>query len=163
MKTSKIRMVQVTDKKTILTWVRKFAKEYLGHDEMTYDKEQISVLLDPKICKYLFAFRGQIPLGFVRITSLSELGTFPMWSIQDAFVRKGSRSKGILKMLLEKCISDFDCGYILLSYDRVIKYQFYYASLGLVHQIKHPYDASLRYLATQKFMDVFDSHLPAAA
>ena len=163
MKTSKIRMVQVTDKKTILKWYRKFAREYFGHDEWTYDKEQISLILDPKICKFLFAFRGRVPLGFIRMRSVSSIGTFPMRSIQTAFVRKGSRSKGILKMLLEKCISDFDCGYILLSYDRVIDHQFYYASLGLVHQIKHPYDASLRYLATQKFMDVFDSHLPAAA
>ena len=162
MKTSKIRMVQVTDPKMIFKWYKKFTAAYSGQDEVLPGDFK-KVLIDQKLSKFIFAFQGVMPIGFVRICRKTALQTESMWSIQDAFVRQGCRSKGILKMLLEKCISDFDCGYILLSYDRVIDHQFYYASLGLVHQIKHPYDASLRYLATQKFMDLFDSYIPAAA
>lgn len=163
MKTSKIRMVQVTDKKTILKWYRKFAREYFGHDDWTYDKKQVSVLIDTKICKYVFAFRGQTPLGFVRMTSQSSLGTFPMWCIQDAFVRQSSRSQGLFKTLLEKCRDDYQCGYLLLSLDRVIKHRKFYPSLGFTCCIDHPHIDELKYLATREFVESIDSYLADAA
>ena len=163
MKTSKIRMVQVTDKKTILKWYRKYAKEYFGHDEWTYDKEQISVLLDQKICKYVFAFRGQTPLGFVRTTSQSSIGTFSKWCVQDVFIRESSRSKGLMRLLLEKCRDDYRCGYLLLSVDRVVLHSEFYRSLGFEYQIDHPQMDQLLYLATEEFIDSIDSYLSDVA
>jgi len=163
MKTSKIRMVQVTDRKTILTWYRKFAKEHFGHDEWTYEKRQISVLLDTKICKYVFAFRGRVPLGFIRMTSVSSIGKFPMWCIQDAFIRESSRSQGLLKMLLEKCRDDYRCGYLLLSVDRAEIHSEFYKTLGFIGHIDHPHTDQLQYLATREFVDSIDSYLTDAA
>lgn len=158
MKTSKIRMAQVTDQKMIFKWFQKFAMAYSGHEIDT----KRSRFLNTNLNKFIFAFQGSIPIGFVRITCGSALGTKVMWSIQDAYVRPGYRSKGILKMLISKCVSDYNCGYILLSYDRVIKHLFYYAALGFIHQIQHP-DKTLRYLATQQFIDLLNSNTSAAA
>lgn len=158
MKTSKIHMAQVTDQKMIFKWFQKFARAYFGHKIDT----KRSRFLDPNLNKFIFAFQGSIPIGFVRISCKSDLCNTVMWYINDAYVRPGYRSKGILKMLISKCVSDYNCGYILLSYDRVIKHLFYYAALGFIHQIQHP-DKTLRYLATQQFIDLLNSNTRAAA
>ena len=158
MKTSKIRMVQVTDPKMIFKWHKKFAMAYFGHP---IDPEGF-YFLDTNVNKFIFAFQGLIPIGFVRISCSTSLDTEMMWSIQDAYVRPGYRSKGMLKMLISKCVSDYNCGVILLSYDRVIKHLSYYAALGFIHQIQHP-DKTLRYLATQQFIDSLSSNTRAAA
>lgn len=160
---SNIQIKQVTDQKLIKKWMKKFLKAYYGNLNCLDNKRLMRNVLDPKICRFIFAFRDNTPVGFVRLSRYSELGDLGMPCLQDAYVRTIDRSQGILRMLIQESLKKYNVGYINLSKDRIKKLGFYYSSLGFEYLIPHPTTNTLGYLATQELVDLVTNDSPLAA
>lgn len=121
-----IELFKVADKKK---WAAKFAKSY------TEAVRGYSKKLDSDK-RYFVAVRDGKEMGFISIRDNTELLKITIdggaWSIGTAYVKPAYRHCGVMKQMIELCVSDHNVKMIHIEEYRYLNCHSYYTKLGFV-------------------------------